>query len=83
MGAEESDGSWEAVAAAVRLKCADKFAAVIGLPGPVAKVNAAAIEMGLDALGKPFAGAFGAAGGEGQKEPAAADLAGVPAGRDG
>ena len=63
LGAEESDGAGEAIAGAVPA-CRDELTAVVGLPGEVAEVDATALEMGLDALGKPFTGAFGAALGE-------------------
>ena len=73
--AEEGDGAGEAIAGAVRLQCANKLAAVIGLPSQVGEVDAAALEMGLDALSNQFTGSFGAALGEGQENQAAADVA--------
>ena len=65
LGAEESDGAWETIAGAVGLEFANEFAAVVGLPSEVAEVDAAALEMGLDAVGKELAGPFGTALGEG------------------
>ena len=64
LGAEESDGAGEAIAGAIGLQLADELTAIIGLPSQVGEVDAAALEMSLDALGKELTGAFGAALGE-------------------
>ena len=56
-GAAGGDGAGEAVG----LEFADELAAVIGLPGPVAESDAAALPRGWDALGKALPGAFAAA----------------------
>ena len=55
---------------------ADEPGAVVGLPGEVAQIDAAAGQVVLDALGKDGAGGGGAPLGKGEKQQAAADLAG-------
>jgi hypothetical protein len=52
LGAEVSDGGGKAGAGAVFLKLADKFTAVVSLPGHVFQVEAATLQVGLDALSK-------------------------------
>ncbi len=60
LGAEVSDGSGEVRTRAVGLEFADELGAVVGLPGEVAEVDAAALEVDLDALGDQDAGLSGA-----------------------
>ena len=61
LGAEESNGAREAIAGTVGPQRADELAAVVGMPGQVLQIDAAALEMGLNALGKQLTGTLGAA----------------------
>lgn len=63
LGAEVSDGGGEVRAGAIGLQLADELAAVVGLPRHVGQVDAAALEVGLNALGEQLAGLGGAARG--------------------
>jgi len=60
LGAEEGDRPWEAIAGAIGLQLANELATMVGLPGQVFQIDAAALEMGLHAPGKPFTVALGA-----------------------
>jgi len=76
LGAEEGDGGGKVGARAVGLPFANELAAVVGLPGEVAQVHAAALKMGLDALGEELAGRGGTARGVSDELQATAHLAG-------
>lgn len=70
----ESGG--EAGAGAVGLKRADEFSPVVGLPGQMREINAAAGQVSLNASGEAGAGGRRAAGSKGEELKAAADFAG-------
>jgi len=76
LGAEEGDGGGEVGARAVGLEFADEFAAVVGLPGDIAQVDAAALQVSLDALGEQGAGLGRALGSVSEELQATAHLAG-------
>jgi len=76
LGAEVSDGGGKVRTRAVGLERADELAAVVGLPGDIAQVDAAALQVSLDALGEEFAGLSGAARGVSEELQATAHLAG-------
>ena len=61
LGTEVSDGGGEAGARTIFLKLADKFPSVVSLPGEVSQVDAATLQVGLDALSKQDAGGRGSA----------------------
>lgn len=61
LGAEVSDGGGEAGAGPIFLEFADKFAAIVGLPGHVFQVDATTLQVDLDALSKQDAGGCGSA----------------------
>jgi len=75
-GAEETDRSGEAIAGAVGVQRPHKLAAVVGLEDQMRQIDATAIQVALDAVGKHRAGAGTAAGSERQEKQTAADLTG-------
>ncbi len=76
LGAEVSDGGGEVRTRAVGLEFADELGAIVGLPSEVAEVDAAALEVDLNALGEQGAGLSGAVGGVSKELQATAHLAG-------
>jgi hypothetical protein len=65
--AAEGDGLGKAGARAIVLEFADELPAVVGLPDQVLQIDAAALEMALDAMGEQGAGAGRAARGIGEE----------------
>jgi hypothetical protein len=75
LGAEVGDGRREVGARAMGLEFADELSAVVGLPSDVAQVDAAALQVRLDALREEFAGLGGTSGSVSEELQAAAHLA--------
>src|SRR3990172_7702526 len=71
-----AEGSGETGTMAEIVVAAKELRAVVGLPDQMAQFDAAAIQVALDAGGEHSAGRRAAPGSEGQKQQAAADLAG-------
>src|SRR3990172_4790597 len=69
-------GSDEVEVELIEGSLSQELGAVVGLPGDVREVDAAALQVGLNTLREQGAGLGGAVGGIGEKLQAAADLAG-------